>query len=319
MNFKNKILFILCLVTAGIISISSCKKDPFVNPYDNPLLYVQPSNPNPDNLSPTNFAYLHAKIFKPTCANSGCHDGTFSPDYRTLSSAYNTLVYQKPVNTDNGAYRYRVHPFKADSSILYHRLTVPMGSGLMPLVVDPGSDWTGKKNEYILNIKNWINAGAKDMFGNYPQVGNKQPQITGFYAFPVGNTTTPYPRASGNIVPIEVPMNSTIDLWFLIEDDSTPVQNITYKICKRSTSLNNFSTATSTTMNYIPNGLTAADFSGTPAQFTHKSTIPISGLASGTYLYIRAYIDDGSQGGPTEIPNAGTGDFMSGYFAIKII
>ena len=319
MKIKNKtFVLLLCSIAIGIICISACKKDPFVNPYDDASLKAPSTNPNANNLDPSNFAYLHANIFKPTCANSGCHDGTFPPDYRTLSSAYNTLVYQKPVNTANGIYRYRVFPFNADSSILFHRLNVPMGAGLMPLVIDPQSDWINKKNDYILAIKNWINAGAKDMFGNYPHLGNKQPQINGFLAYPAGNTTSPYTRSSGIIEPIEVPANSSIDLWFLVSDDSTLVQNISYKICKMSASLYDFSTATSTAMVYTSSGLTGTDFSSTPTPFTHKTTISTTGFPSGTYLYIRAYIDDGSQGGPTEIPNAGTSDIMRGYFALKI-
>jgi hypothetical protein len=319
MNIKRKITILISCIVLSIVAITSCKKDKFINPYDDPALKAPATNPDAANLSPSNFAYLHAKLFKPTCANSGCHDGTFPPEFRTINSAYNTLVYQKPINTDNGIFRYRVYPYKADSSILFHRLNVPLGSGLMPLVIDPQSDWTTKKDEYILDIKNWINAGAKDMFGNYPQHGNKQPQITGFLAFPAGNTSTPFARASGNIVPIEVPANSSVDLWFLIKDDSTSSANLTSSICKVSTSFDNFNTATNLTLSYNSSGITANDFTESASQFTHKTTFNTAGFPSGTYLYIKTFIDDGSQSVPTEIPNAGTSDIMSGYFALKIL
>jgi hypothetical protein len=319
MNTKNKILFFACCILIFLMTVPACKKDKFINPYDDPSLQAPITNPDASNLESTNFAYLHAKVFKPTCANSGCHDGTFPPEFRTISGAYNTLVYQTPINTNNGMYRYRVYPYKADSSIIIHRLNVALGAGLMPLVIDPQSDWTSKKDEYILNIKNWINAGAKDMFGNYPQKGNTQPQVNGFLAFPTGNTTTPYARSSGNIVPIEVPANSTVDLWFLVKDDSTASANITYNICKVSTSFSNFNTASSINMNYVSSGLTADDFSGSSTQFTHKAILNTAGFSSGTYLYIKAFVDDGDQGSPTEIPSAGTNDIMSGYFALKIL
>ena len=37
-----------------------------------------------------NFAWLHQQAFAPTCANSGCHDGTFEPDFRTVGASWNT-------------------------------------------------------------------------------------------------------------------------------------------------------------------------------------------------------------------------------------
>ena len=69
---------------------TSCK-DEFVNPFDSEdgeIIEVA------DTLSvdPNTIAGIHANIFSKTCANSGCHDGTFEPDFRTIESSYNTLV-----------------------------------------------------------------------------------------------------------------------------------------------------------------------------------------------------------------------------------
>ena len=36
----------------------------------------------------------------PTCANSGCHDGTFEPDFRTVGSSWNTLVNHPVIAND---------------------------------------------------------------------------------------------------------------------------------------------------------------------------------------------------------------------------
>jgi len=33
-------------------------------------------------------------------------------------------------------------------------------SGIMPLAVDPDSDWESQKETYIQNIRDWIQAGA---------------------------------------------------------------------------------------------------------------------------------------------------------------
>jgi hypothetical protein len=66
------------LFLAGIL-LFSCAKEP-VNPYD------QIEDPNQETeeeteLDPTSIMGLHANVFRPTCANSGCHDGTFEPDF----------------------------------------------------------------------------------------------------------------------------------------------------------------------------------------------------------------------------------------------
>ena len=121
MKLKTKNIFLpFFAISICLLIVAACKKDTFVNPYDDPSLKAPATINDLASIDPSNFAYLQSKIFQPTCANSGCHDGTFPPDYRTISSSYNTLVYQKPVNTSGNMFRYRVFPFKADSSILYH-------------------------------------------------------------------------------------------------------------------------------------------------------------------------------------------------------
>jgi hypothetical protein len=317
MTLKSKNIFLSLLgISICLLIVTSCKKDTFVNPYDDPSLKAPAPTNDLATIDPSNFAYLQSNIFQPTCANSGCHDGTFPPDYRTISSSYNTLVYQKPVNTNGNTFRYRVFPYKADSSILYHRMTVVMGSGTMPLYAQ--DDWNAVKDANILAIKNWINTGAKDMFGNYPKKGNKQPVISGFLAFPSGNTSSSYSRGGGNIAPIDVPANSSIDLWFLISDDSTSASGFVNDTCKLSKSMFSFTSTTNTIITYSSSGLTGNDFTGASGKFMHKTTISTNGYLSGNYIYVRAYINDGSQLRSTEIPNNGTSDNIAGYFALKI-
>ncbi len=317
MKLKSKNIFIsLFGISLCLLIVAACKKDKFVNPYDDSSLKAPILINDLASIDPSNFAYLQSKIFQPTCANSGCHDGTFPPDYRTITSSYNTMVYQKPVNTSGNKFRYRVFPYKADSSILYHRMTVVMGSGTMPLY--PQDNWNNVKDDNILAIKNWINAGSKDMFGNYPKMGNKQPVISGFLAFSAGNTSSPYSRAGGNIAPIMVPANSSIDLWFLISDDSTSATGFVNNTCKLSKSMFSFTTSTSTSITYSSASLTGNDFTGITGKYMHKTTISTNGYLPGNYIYVRAYINDGSQGMSTEIPNNGTSDNIAGYFALKI-
>ena len=93
------IAFVL-LITATFFS---CKKEDQApaNPYDS-VDYSTNTNadPNPD---PNSIQGLYKNIFQPRCANPGCHDGTFEPDYRTVQSTYTTLVYKTPIkNTLHG-------------------------------------------------------------------------------------------------------------------------------------------------------------------------------------------------------------------------
>ena len=159
----------------------ACKKDGEINPYDNPNLNSPEDTTTNYFPDATAFQALHNNIFIPTCANSGCHDGAFEPDFRTIESSYNTLVYQPVIKNDNGnTYEFRVKPSNSDKSILYKRLIEDIDgiSGIMPLSAEYNAEhyWFDHREEYIQNIKDWIDNGAKDMFGNLPlkQNGIKQ-------------------------------------------------------------------------------------------------------------------------------------------------
>ena len=123
-----KILLFLVLILCF-----SCKEE--INPFE----FDNNSNSINDTtyfLEPTSFSALHHNIFSTTCANSGCHDGTFEPDFRTIESSYNSLVYQPPIKNDNNnSFNYRVDPGNSLQSVLYHRLIVDIDgiSGIMPV------------------------------------------------------------------------------------------------------------------------------------------------------------------------------------------
>jgi hypothetical protein len=194
---------ILCMGLAIAIVWAACKKGGPENPYEDIVRPALTQNPGADQLPEGSFAWLHAKVFKPTCANSGCHDGTFEPEFRTIASSYNSLVNQ-PVIANNPAnsFVHRVVPGNVSSSWLHERMTtfVENTSGIMPLTTEPTSDWDANKEMYISKIVQWINDGAKDMFGNPapPADANMPPQLYGLAVFPHNNTTSPYPRDENN-------------------------------------------------------------------------------------------------------------------------
>lgn len=156
------------------IGITSCflacqEEEPYQNPYDEMEQEEEMMTEENINLEPTSIAGLHANIFGKTCANSGCHDGNFEPDFRTIESTYNTLVNAPIIKNDpQNNFQFRVVKGNVAASQLMARLTYDIdgNSGIMPLALEPDSDWEEKKDIYIQNIQDWIAGGAKDVFGN---------------------------------------------------------------------------------------------------------------------------------------------------------
>lgn len=313
----SRILFLIFSCSL-LVGLPACK-DKSDNPYDDPSLQPPPA-PNPDdNLIPGSFPYIHAKVFKPTCANSGCHDGTFEPDFRTVNSSYNSLVYQPVIKNDvNGTYTYRVQPYNADLSVLKNRITVDIDglSGIMPLVVDPNNtDWTTHKTEYIQDIIDWINNGAKDMFGNPAVPGNFLPQVTGVAAFKGG--TSQQLAADPNNVILVPAGTASVDMLFALHDDSTADANIGYNKFKFSTQLVNIANAVEQVLVTIA-PQAGVGFYGDNVQFTRKATINTAGYLSGTVIFVRIYVSDEDHVNPAEIPSDGTSPDMVNFFTLKI-
>ncbi len=316
---KNKIHFALRIALYSILLslLSSCEQDLPPNPYDNISDPVDTSQVQ--TVDPNSFAGIHKNILKPTCANSGCHDGTFEPDYRTIESAYNTLVFHPVIKNDtNGTYRFRVMPGDTNLSILYVRLTQDLNgnSGKMPLLVNPGSDWLVKKDEYIQNIANWINAGAKDILGNAPVRSNKRPQMLGVVAAPAGTTAflERYPNGS-----LKVPLGmSSIDVWFALSDDSTSAAALSNNKIKFSLYMNDFATAQERSLQILSSPLQADGYEGNPVSYYHKITInPYDFGIAGNNVFMRVYVKD-PQNDITEIPSKYSESIFKTYFTLVL-
>lgn len=315
----NKTLFSIIL----LLSVTaSCQKELPPNPFDDPDIQAPDDSSNTANLGPTTIAGLHQNIFSPTCANSGCHDGTFEPDFRTIESTYNTLVFHPVIkNNPSGDFTFRVVPGNPGASVIIERLTNDIDgfSGIMPLETDPGSDWPQKKSQYIDNIRTWIENGAKDMFGDSPTTGNKEPQMSGVIGYADGGNTL-LPRASGQ-GPLKVPVGaSTLDLWFSITDDSTASQNLTYNKIKFSIDRDGFDAVTEENLQIAGAPEVENGYFGYPVDYYHRYTL--TNLSSfgpvGTVVYFRIYVKD-PQHDVTEIPEDGSYDYIKEYFAIELI
>lgn len=299
---------ILLLIFVSFI-LSACKKDGPINPYDNPNL--QPPTTIDTNYfpDPTVFAALHNNIFIPTCANSGCHDGAFEPDFRTIESSYNTLVYQPVIKNDAAnSYEFRVKPGDSDKSVLYKRLIEDIDgmSGIMPLSAEynPEHYWYDHEEEYIQNIKDWIDNGAKDIFGNSPLQANKVPEMRGAIAFITGQTT-PLPRDPPRGT-IYVPSSaSSIDLWFSVLDDKLSPNQLTYNKIKFAPSLFSFENQTEYDLAVITPPLIETGFYlSTVDEFYHKYTLDMSSYGPGDVVFMKIYVQD-DVNTVTEIPSNG--------------
>lgn len=306
------------LIGLGTLYIlMACTKEPG-NPFDD--LPRPSSNPDAQQLPPDNFAWIHQKILRPSCALSGCHDGHFEPDLRAIGSAYNSLVYHPVITNDpQQSFTYRVVPGNVNASLLHARLTtfIPNTSGIMPLGFAPGSDWPQHSAAYIQAIAAWIQGGARDMFGQPPTQGNIAPSCIGFLVFPAGGTSSAFPRGAGaGVQPVAVPA-APVDAWFAFADDQTAPQDLTYNRAKLATSPLAFATVPELTMTTNAS-FTGADFTQGQSLFTHRVTLDLSGYAPGTLLYVRAYVQDGPQANITEVPNDGTGAPLRDYFTLRI-
>lgn len=291
--------------------------DPPPNPFD-PYKNDSTITKDPVEVDPNSIVGLQYNIFTPTCANSGCHDGTFEPDFRSIESSYNTLVNHPIIkNNPNGDYLLRVKPGDADNSILWVRLQEDIDgqSGIMPLVLEPDSDWEDKKEEYFSNIKKWINDGAKDMFGNPPLNGNLQPAMRGVAAYANGSLLS---RKSGDGY-VNVPAGTqTIEIWVALYDDNTDPDKLEHNKVKFSTKLNDFDNNVLEKSLSIESPIMEDGYFGDPVAYYHKVSLDVSAYPADSRVFMRVYVKDPSLPQITEIPGSGSQNYIKEYFSFQI-
>ena len=291
MILKNKYLFLILLLSGTLLVIHSCKKEEApANPYSN-INYG--STTNNDTIDPNSFTGLHKTIFSTKCAMPGCHDGNFEPDFRTVQSAYATLVYH-PVVKKLSPWQYRVVPHDTANSWLWQRLNHSLiisgadtSQGRMPLYSTPLS--TNDLNR----ISTWILNGAKDMFGTLPVYPNSEPVIAGYIA--VNNSYAQIDtNRTGDVFynPFKVPAAYSFKVVVGPTDDSTAVANLQNNKLKLSTDENNFSGAVTYNGTYVASGIYKLWV------FDVTST----GFYAGDTIYMRYYTNDGDHVNDTEFP-----------------
>ena len=299
------------------------------NPFDD-IIYNEGMVPDMPVDSNT-FVGLHTYIFSQSCNRPACHDGTFEPDFRTVMSAYNSLVLHPVFKNYTGteALPYRVSPGNPDESMLYKRITIhdPPNFEIMPSSGNPLPESS------VALIKGWIQDGAKDIYGNDPVQSSIQPFSYGLVANLPDFADVRIDTIRGSVfsnpflIPGGADQNVTLKFLYL---EATPAgdtilgSQLTYNKIKFSKNPFDFSDAVELQMEFNPfPELIESVFSEyypIPLPYHHSITFNPSdlGYVSGDLVFMRTYVQDSDHAEPTEIPQTDSQGVFLTYFSFII-
>ena len=280
-----------------------------------------PFGPNPNDTNkldtnhydPYSIFSIHKDILKPSCANSGCHDGNFEPDFRTVESSYFGLINVKPIKTDfSNSFPARVLPGNSAKSMLLQRMTVDLNgnSGIMPLALEPKSTYNQHKVSYIQRITIWSDNGAADLSGNFPTPKNFPPQIAGV-VFIQGNNVLTRP---GKYEAANAQIGSNTQIYIALTDDVLDQKQLTQCTVNWSLDPDTFSTQNEVSMVAGPEK-TMTGLDGNSTKYWYNYDLNTSGRQVLDVLWIRISIYDNNQ--KILIPNTNSMFPLKKYFAIK--
>jgi hypothetical protein len=302
----------LTYILFSFLLLNGCDTTEPVNPFDGQTVNQDTVGFEIVNPEPTSFAGIYQNVLKPTCANVGCHDGTFEPDYRTIGSAYNTLVYQVPIKND-GNYTFRVEPFNTQRSAIMARLNGLL-TPQMPIQLEPDSDWPEKKAEYISHIQTWISNGAPDITGNIRQANHPAPVLLGAGA----SENDQWMERSGGTGPLLMPGSATnVRLYFAFGHDELPPQELTYNKIIFSSVPDMIQGAQEMSLQILASPRYERGFYGELVGYTHYIDIDPTGFdhQAGQW-YFRVYVQD-EQNPVTEIPTDNGIYYIKNYMSFR--
>lgn len=297
------------LLLIAVFAVYSCsKEDPApANPFDS--INYGDTNVQNVTLDPNSIQGLHKNILLPRCANPGCHDGSFEPDFRTVESSYSTLVYH-PVNmvTLDSAkiYSYRAIPNNTDDSWLIERLTTTT-SDYMP------SNSTRLTNQQIDQFRAWINNGCRDMNGNLPQKPDLQPNVVAYVAVDSAFQRIDTSRVGGIFVNpfiVRQGMNMTIAFVALDTADGTSAVDpsmFTVKQIQFTTVKDDYSNPVT-----INASMYLSNFSA------WLVNVPTAQWATGTTVYFRIVVNDGNHTTNSVFPRFESIDYYKTLYAFLV-
>lgn len=298
MTYKYKPIAYL-IISLGLLTMTSCYKEAInePNPFEENTVNQDTVSFVPQDIDPNSIAGLYQNIFGPTCANVGCHDGTFEPDFRTIESSYHSLVYQVPIK-DDGTLTYRVDPGNPNQSSIVKRLS---GAILptMPIEIEPDSEWWEKEDEFIQNVRTWIENGALDLNGNSPVLNQINPTILGVVA-KINDTLVNRLNGFG---PLLIPDSITqVELYFAFDPVNNP-ENFSVNECVLGYQGEEFVPELTLEMDIMETPIGEYGLYGEAIPFTHKIELNVSDLSfTNDHIFIRVNVQD-EPGPTTEIPS----------------
>ena len=200
----------------------NCTEDNLpINPYDD--VDYGDSTLVIDTVSATSFVKLHRDILGPSCNVMGCHDGSFEPDFRTVQSSYNTLVYHTIIKNNLAEdFTYRVVPGDTGLSVLHERLTNCCFVNITDRM--PQDNIGNALPETDLDaVTAWILEGAKDITGAIPNEPNNLPNVQYFLVMNATYDSTYSENRIGELFynPFLMPNNEQVNFIFRVKDDQT--------------------------------------------------------------------------------------------------
>jgi len=313
------------------IGLFGCTKE-ITNNNPNPFAGIKPVNHNvkvelPDSAT---IVGLHQYTFKRTCALSGCHDGTFEPDFRTVQSSYSTLVYQPIIkNNATHSFKYRVKPSDYKMSWLHEKVITDN-----PIISRMPVNLPALSSGEVKAIRKWIEGGAKDMFGYAPDKPNGEPNFYGFASivnfngleFRIdtirgGNPTSPFVLPK-NVPNQQIPI-SDVDIWVGVIDrgeDSTAVDQLQINELMISDKMDDFSNAKVIKATWVKEGKIIQKFFGNqPGIFFWKVKINPQEYQKDKIYFFRYKVSDGKQSRATIFPNESSPLYLKTYGAFVVV
>lgn len=329
-----KSIFFFCIIGCFIYACSETTSEVTIEPEapENPFDGIDYNTDTTEEMQPDSntFLGLHSYIFSSSCNQPACHDGTFEPDFRTVQSAYNSLVYH-PVSknydlaTDGrNPLPYRVAPRDLDQSMMWDRLTMhnPPNFEQMP------SSGNALSQEKIDLIEAWISNGARDIYGNEPMPTSAQPFSFGVLAYLNGfRIDTIRPGSPFNT--FQTLDNQEIELWFGyldydVEGNFLFGNTLTHNKLKLSTNPFDFSDAVELDLEIMntPILINSVFSQQNPDDLPYYQRVVFNpndlGFSSGDVVFMRSYIQDEDHAEVTENPTSDTQLALRLYFSFMI-
>jgi len=336
-----KTSIVLLLATLTFWACKTKNEDIFEEPVEVPFnpfdtINYLPTVIEPEEVDPGSFLGIHEFILSKSCNEPGCHDGSFEPDFRTVQSAYNTLMYHPvfknyflPIDGQEPLPA-RIVPGEPELSMFYHRVAYdnPPGFEQMPATGIPLED------AEIETIRQWIEDGAKDAFGNDPMATSPQPNCYGVGAFlpNLSDYRVDTIRGGDIYAPFFTLVNQDVTLWFLYTDDGLFADGInfgndlTYNKIQLSLDYDDFSNAIELDLEVpaVPLILPSAysqPYVFFPLEYTHRVTFnpEALGFNVGDLIHIRTFTQDDDHADPTEIPDKWSNFLIKNYFSFFLV